>query len=49
MTTTITGLPVAWNALISAFWSGGSAGLGLSPSPSAYARSPTATTTATDT
>src|SRR6266536_5251108 len=46
MTTTITGLPVACSALISAFWSGGSAGAGLSPSPSAYAFSPTTTTTA---
>src|SRR6266513_5558592 len=46
ITTTITGLPVASRALISAFWSGGSAGEGLSPSPSAYAFSPTATTTA---
>src|ERR1700745_255782 len=42
----MTGLPVASRALISAFWSGGSAGEGLSPSPSAYAFSPTATTTA---
>src|SRR5690349_5114942 len=46
MTTTITGLPVACSALISAFWSGGRAGAGLSPRPSAYAFSPTATTTA---
>ena len=35
ITTTITGLPVASSALISACWSGGSAGAGLSPSPSA--------------
>src|SRR5437773_5781091 len=42
----MTGFPVACSALISAFWSGGSAGAGLSPSPSAYAFSPTATTTA---
>src|SRR5690348_12302773 len=46
MTTTITGLPVACRALMSAFWSGGNAGAGLSPRPSAYAFSPTATTTA---
>ena len=44
ITTTITGLPVASSVLISAFWSGGSWGAGLSPSPSAYAFSPTATT-----
>ena len=44
MTTTITGLPVAMSALISAFWSGGNCGAGLSPIPSAYAFSPTATT-----
>src|SRR2546426_4367432 len=46
MTTTITGLPVASRALISAFWSGTSCGAGLSPRPSAYAFSPTTATTA---